>query len=69
MKQIPFFSALCCSLVMASCGGGATEKTSDESTAVQSVQQDSLQASSDSLKVDGTTELPRWPMHLLLTVS
>ena len=28
MKQIPFFSALCCSLVMASCGGGATEKTS-----------------------------------------
>ena len=35
--------------------GGATEKTSDESTAVQSVQQDSLQASSDSLKVDGTT--------------
>lgn len=55
MKQIPFFSALCCSLVMASCGGGATEKTSDESTAVQSVQQDSLQASSDSLKVDGTT--------------
>ena len=32
MKQIPFFSALCCSLVMASCGGGATEKTSDESS-------------------------------------
>lgn len=42
MKQFLFFSALCYSLVMASCGGGATEKTSDESTAVQSVQQDSL---------------------------
>ena len=55
MKQILFFSALCYSLVMASCGGGATKKTSDESTAVQSVQQDSLQASADSLKVDGTT--------------
>lgn len=55
MKQILFFSALCYSLVMASCGGGATEKTSDESTAVQSVQQDSLQASADSLEVDGTT--------------
>lgn len=40
---------------MASCGGGATEKTSDEPTAIQSVQQDSLQASSDSLEVDGTT--------------
>lgn len=26
MKQILFFSALCYSLVMASCGGGATEK-------------------------------------------
>ena len=51
MKQILFFSALCYSLVMASCGGGATEKTSDESTAVQSVQQDSLQASADSLEV------------------
>ena len=69
MKQFLFFSALCYSLVMASCGGGATEKTSDESTAVQPVQQDSLQASADSLEVDGTTELPRWPMHLLLTVS
>lgn len=55
MKQILFFSALCYSLVMASCGGGATEKTSDEPTAVQSVQQDSLQASADSLEVDGTT--------------
>lgn len=55
MKQILFFSALCYSLVMASCGGGATEKTSDESTAVQPVQQDSLQASADSLEVDGTT--------------
>lgn len=55
MKQILFFSALCYSLVMASCGGGATEKSSDEPTAVQPVQQDSLQASSDSLKVDGTT--------------
>lgn len=55
MKQILFFSALCYSLVMASCGGGATEKTSDESTAVQSVQQDSLQASADSLEVDGIT--------------
>ena len=28
MKQILFFSALCYSLVMASCGGGATKKTS-----------------------------------------
>lgn len=36
MKQILFFSALCYSLVMASCGGGATKKTSDESTAGQS---------------------------------
>lgn len=26
MKQILFFSALCYSLVMASCGGGATKK-------------------------------------------
>lgn len=69
MKQILFFSALCYSLVMASCGGGATEKTSDESTAVQSVSRTVFRNLPTAWRWTVLRELLRWPMHLLLTAS
>lgn len=55
MKQILFFSALWCALAFTSCGGGASEQTTDEAAGIQSAQTDSLTASSDSVEVDGTS--------------
>lgn len=55
MKQILFFSALWCALAFTSCGGGASEQTTDEAAGIQPAQTDSLTASSDSVEVDGTS--------------
>ncbi|WP_443680833.1 efflux RND transporter periplasmic adaptor subunit [Phocaeicola plebeius] len=53
MKQILFFSALWCALAFTSCGGGASEQTTDGAADTLSASQDSLAEATDSMVVDG----------------